>query len=91
MLITCPWCGPRDENEFHYGGAAHRAYPTDPHALSDAEWAAYVFERPNPKGRFEERWSHSAGCRRWFNVVRDTVTHEILDVDDTSAPRPVIA
>jgi sarcosine oxidase, subunit delta len=77
MLITCPWCGPRDETEFHYGGEAHLAYPTDPHALSDAEWADYVFTRPNPKGRFTERWSHSAGCRRWFNVVRDTVTHEI--------------
>jgi len=24
-----------------------------------------------------ERWVHTAGCRRWFNVVRDTVTHEI--------------
>jgi sarcosine oxidase delta subunit len=20
---------------------------------------------------------HTAGCRRWFNLVRDTVTHEI--------------
>ena len=77
LLITCPWCGPRDETEFHYGGEAHRAYPADPYALNDAEWADYVFARPNPKGRFAERWSHSAGCRRWFNVVRDTVTHEI--------------
>ena len=77
MLITCPWCGPRDETEFHYGGEAHRAYPADPYALTDGQWADYVFARPNPKGRFAERWSHSAGCRRWFNVVRDTVTHEI--------------
>ncbi len=77
MLITCPWCGPRDETEFHYGGEAHLAYPTDAYALTDAQWADYVFARPNPKGRFNERWSHSAGCRRWFNVVRDTVTHEI--------------
>ena len=77
LLITCPWCGPRDETEFHYGGEAHRAYPADPYALTDAEWADHVFARPNPKGRFAERWSHSAGCRRWFDVVRDTVTHEI--------------
>jgi heterotetrameric sarcosine oxidase delta subunit len=91
MLITCPWCGPRDENEFHYGGDARRAYPADPHALTDAEWATYVFGRPNPKGRFEERWSHSAGCRRWFNVTRDTVTHEILDVEDIAAAPELVA
>ena len=24
-----------------------------------------------------ERWVHTAGCRRWFNVVRDTVTDRI--------------
>jgi sarcosine oxidase subunit delta len=81
MLITCPWCGPRDETEFHYGGEANLAYPTDPYALSDAEWADYVFTRANPRGRFTERWSHSAGCRRWFNVVRDTVTHEISEAE----------
>ena len=91
MLITCPWCGPRDETEFHCGGPAHVAYPMEPHALSDAQWADYVFAHPNPKGRFAERWSHSAGCRRWFNVVRDTVTHEILAVYDIADERPVMA
>jgi heterotetrameric sarcosine oxidase delta subunit len=24
-----------------------------------------------------ERWVHTAGCRRWFTLVRDTVTHTI--------------
>jgi sarcosine oxidase delta subunit len=23
---------------------------------------------------------HNAGCRRWFNIVRDTATHRILAV-----------
>jgi sarcosine oxidase subunit delta len=23
-----------------------------------------------------ERWVHSAGCRRWFNVWRNTINHE---------------
>ena len=27
QLIACPWCGPREETEFHYGGQAHIAYP----------------------------------------------------------------
>jgi heterotetrameric sarcosine oxidase delta subunit len=81
MQIPCPWCGPRDETEFHYGGEANVAHPADSLALTDAEWADYVFTRANPKGAFAERWSHSAGCRRWFNVVRDTVTHEISEAE----------
>ena len=76
LLIECPWCGPREEVEFRYGGQAGVAYPKDPEALDDAAWAAFVFFRDNPKGPFAERWVHGAGCRRWFNVVRDTVTHE---------------
>jgi len=78
LLIRCPWCGDRDEVEFGYGGAANVAYPSDPDLLSDVEWGEYVFVRDNPRGPFVERWVHSAGCRRWFDAVRDTVTHEFL-------------
>jgi heterotetrameric sarcosine oxidase delta subunit len=78
LLIPCPWCGPRDEIEFHYGGQAHVAYPADPEALSDAEWADYLFMRDNPRGVWSERWMHRAGCRRWFNLARSTATHEIV-------------
>ncbi|NEA53226.1 FAD-dependent oxidoreductase [Streptomyces sp. SID13666] len=79
LLIPCPWCGPRDEAEFHYGGQAHLAYPEDPSALTDEQWARYLFFRDNPKGPFAERWMHSAGCRRWFNAVRDTSTNEFIE------------
>ena len=43
-------------------------YPEDPDALSDEEWAEYLFFRDNPKGPFAERWVHSGGCRQWFNA-----------------------
>ncbi|RLL66899.1 sarcosine oxidase subunit delta family protein [Streptomyces sp. Z26] len=86
QLIPCPWCGDRDEVEFHYGGQAHLAHPADPDALSDEEWGAYLFLRDNPKGWFTERWSHAAGCRRWFDVVRHTVTHEVRPAPATPAP-----
>jgi sarcosine oxidase subunit alpha len=96
LLIPCPWCGPRDEAEFHYGGQAHVPYPENPASLTDEEWARYLFFRANPKGPFAERWSHSAGCRRWFNAVRDTSTNEILAVyrageqrPETVVPRPL--
>ncbi|MFD5126998.1 sarcosine oxidase subunit delta family protein [Streptomyces olindensis] len=89
LLIPCPWCGPRDEAEFHYGGQAHVPYPEDPASLSDEEWARYLFFRDNPKGPFAERWTHASGCRRWFNAVRDTSTNEILTVYRAGEERPV--
>ncbi|MER5517379.1 sarcosine oxidase subunit delta family protein [Streptomyces sp. NPDC002763] len=88
LLIPCPWCGPRDESEFHYGGQAHVPSPETPASLTDEEWARYLFFRANPKGPFAERWSHAAGCRRWFNAVRDTSTNEILTVYRAGEPRP---
>ena len=90
LLIACPYCGDRDETEFHYGGEAHVPYPGDPEALTDAEWAEYLFVRANPKGPFAERWSHAAGCRRWFNVLRHTATHEILATYPAGQPKPVM-
>ena len=30
LLIDCPWCGPRDECEFSYGGEAHIKRPENP-------------------------------------------------------------
>jgi sarcosine oxidase subunit alpha len=91
LLIPCPWCGPRDEAEFHYGGQAHVPCPEDPASLTDEEWARHLFFRANPKGPFAERWSHAAGCRRWFNAVRDTATNEILAVYRVGEPRPSTA
>ena len=88
LSLPCPYCGDRDETEFHYGGQAHVPYPEDPAALSDAEWGAYLFVRDNPKGPFAERWAHSAGCRRWFNVLRDTGTHRVLASYRIGEPAP---
>ena len=85
QLIECPWCGPREEVEFSYGGQAGVAYPADPAALSDEEWAHYVFFRDNPKGRYQEYWHHAAGCRRWLVVDRDNLTHEVFGVTDAQA------
>ena len=88
LLIPCPYCGPRSEEEFSYGNEAHIARPEEPDKLSDADWAEFVFNRSNTKGVFLERWMHAQGCRRWFNVARDTVSYEILAVYEMDAPPP---
>ncbi|ESR22829.1 sarcosine oxidase subunit delta [Lutibaculum baratangense] len=78
FVITCPYCGERDQAEFVSGGQAHRTRPLNAHEMSDADWGDWVFMRDNPKGIFAERWFHSAGCRRWFNALRNTATDQFL-------------
>lgn len=77
LLIPCPFCGPRDQIEFHAGGEGDRPRPVDAMALTDAEWADFLFMRRNVRGRQMERWYHVGGCRAWFTIERDTSTHLI--------------
>lgn len=79
LLITCPYCREaRSEEEFAYGGEAHIRRPPAPAALDDQAWGEYLHFRANPRGAHRELWFHAAGCRRFFNALRDTVSYEIL-------------
>jgi sarcosine oxidase subunit delta len=84
MLIACPYCGERDAQEFVYRGEATVKRP-DP-ASPDAFYQ-YVYLRENPDGAHREYWYHSAGCRRWLEVERDTRTHAIGSVRFAAEPR----
>jgi len=86
IRISCPYCGTRDEVEFHCGGDAHIVRPGP--EVSDAEWADYLFNRENPRGVHYERWCHVFGCGQWFNVARDTFTHEFHAVYRMGDPAP---
>lgn len=79
LLIACPYCGNRPETEFRCGGQAHIARPIEPAALSDAQWAEFLFVRDNPRGVHSERWNHVHGCGRWFNARRDTVSDRFIE------------
>ena len=35
IRIECPWCGPRSEEEFTYGGPSHIVRPENPDEASD--------------------------------------------------------
>jgi sarcosine oxidase, subunit delta len=91
LLIECPWCGNRDEIEFRCGGQSYITRPEPFDQVSDEEWSRYLFFRANPQGVHYERWVHEAGCRQWFNVARDTTTHEIKAVGRMTDPKSVIA
>ena len=79
MLIVCACCGPRDASEYTYFGDATIERP----ALEAAPeaWFAAVYQRRNPRGPHLELWQHSAGCRAFLRVSRNTLTHEISSIE----------
>jgi methylglutamate dehydrogenase subunit B len=86
MLINCPHCGPRGNEEFAYRGDATVERPAI--GASDGRdsgianaWMDYVYWRDNPTGRHRELWYHATGCRAWLIVTRDVTTHEIFSVE----------
>jgi heterotetrameric sarcosine oxidase delta subunit len=76
MLIPCPYCGDRDAGEFEYGGDATVRRPSAPNATPE-DWYRYLYCRDNPRGLHTEYWQHTHGCRSWFVVRRDTLSHEL--------------
>ncbi len=88
MRINCPLCGLRDLEEFTYDGDAKQAARRPMNGSMDVAkqkpsgkdlvaWVDYVYLRENPCGNHHEIWQHSAGCKQFFEVVRDTKTHKI--------------
>jgi sarcosine oxidase, subunit delta len=90
LRIRCPWCGERDEPEFRWGGEVPILRPGPPECVAEEAWAEYLFFRDNPKGWVRERWLHALGCRQWFIVVRNTLTHEICATSRVGDPMPQI-
>jgi heterotetrameric sarcosine oxidase delta subunit len=86
LRISCPYCGERDEPEFTFGGPSHVTRPTPD--VDDATWTSYLFTRENPVGVHFERWLHAYGCGRWFNIARNTLTHDVLAVYAMGEPKP---
>ncbi|MPZ63165.1 MAG: sarcosine oxidase subunit delta [Propionibacteriales bacterium] len=78
LLLECPWCGGRNASEFAYAGEPMPR--PDPESAGPAEWRGYLYLRANRCGWTRERWYHRAGCRRFFEIERNTQTHELRPV-----------
>ena len=87
LRIACPYCGVRDEPEFLFGGPAHITRPDE--SVDDRTWTTYLFMRDNPVGVNYERWLHAYGCGRWFNMARNTASHQILVVYKMGDAKPI--
>ncbi|MEX1057486.1 MAG: sarcosine oxidase subunit delta [Natronospirillum sp.] len=78
--IYCPYCEEyRSEEEFHAKGQAHLARPEDPDNCTDEAWGEFLYFRHNPRGLHHELWVHAAGCRKFFNITRDTRSYQIME------------
>lgn len=74
LRLTCPNCGERPYWEFAFGGEVPPPRPADETFDEDFE---RVWIKRNAAGLQSERWFHSAGCRRWLTLVRDTLTNDV--------------
>ena len=86
QIFSCPFCGPRDETEFHFAVEAGHARPEPAVDVSDAAWAAYLFANSAPKGQAREVWLHMT-CGEYLILTRDTVTRAV----HSSAALPGVA
>jgi heterotetrameric sarcosine oxidase delta subunit len=81
LVITCPHCGPRNSNEYSFGGELTSRPGMDAEL---AEWRRYLYMKNNVAGWQEEQWFHVSGCRRFLLVERNTTTNEIRSVQDVA-------
>lgn len=76
IQINCPNCGPRNSQEFRYGGE-YNPRPARPIHAGEGEWTDYIFMRENKLGVQKEWWYHRAGCGLWFLAERHTKTNQV--------------
>jgi len=74
-IMPCPVNGPRVVTEFAYWGEV-REMP-DPAAVTDEQWADYVFNRNCVPGIKKEWWCHTPS-NTWFIAERDTERDLVL-------------
>ena len=75
--FTCPFCGPRDETEFFYGGEAGKERPEPAAEVPADRWADWLYGESNRKGPSREIWVHLT-CGEFFLMERDTVSHQVF-------------
>ncbi|NKW71437.1 sarcosine oxidase subunit delta [Rhodobacteraceae bacterium R_SAG10] len=82
MIINHPLLGPRDAAEFVYLGDASLIDRPDWQDKGAADrFYEYLYLRDNPAGEHRELWYHEQGDRSCLVVTRNTLSHEITQVE----------
>lgn len=82
QIFPCPFCGPRNESEFHLVGEAGKIRPHTSRAEGNEEiqagaWSTYLYTQRNDHGHAREIWMHLP-CQEVFLLERDSVTMAVL-------------
>lgn len=77
QIFTCPFCGPRNEGEFHFAGELGKVRPDTTGEVSAEDWATYLHTQRNDIGLVREVWMHLT-CSELFAMERDSLTMEVL-------------
>ena len=77
QYFPCPFCGPREETEFHFAAEAGKPRPEPAAQVSAQSWAAYLYLSAAPKGEAHEIWVHRS-CGEFFVMKRNTETRAVL-------------
>lgn len=80
QIFHCPFCGDREESEFHFATEAGKARPEPAAKVSAERWADYLHMHAAPRGRAREIWIHLT-CGEFFLMTRDTVTRQVIDCE----------
>jgi len=78
LLIPCPHCGPRIQEEFAYERSLDSVVRIDD--APDVAMTA-LFTRANLRGEDHEIWVHAHGCGQWLRLTRDRMPHAIRAVE----------
>ncbi|MDB9707247.1 sarcosine oxidase subunit delta [Planktotalea frisia] len=77
QIFPCPFCGPRDEREFHLAGEAGKIRPDTTGTITASEWSTYLHVQRNDMGATREIWTHLP-CQEVFLLERNSVTMEVI-------------
>ena len=71
MQLRCPFCGPRELEEFEF----HKTLPN----AGDDEFARTYLRVDSPT-LSREHWQHVRGCRAWLEVHRNPSSDAVIFV-----------
>ena len=78
QTFPCPFCGLRNETEFHFAAEAGKVRPdTTTTQISDEDWARYLYAQKNTRGEVREIWMHLT-CGELFMLERDSVSMDVI-------------
>lgn len=82
QIFPCPFCGPRDEREFHFAGESGKVRPDTARSegaidISAKGWSDYLYTQRNDHGYVREVWMHLP-CQELFLLERHSITMDVV-------------